>query len=71
MSERTTISCTRCSAVAQVPDDGAFRPLWDAGWRWLGSLELFSCPPCPAVVEVDAEGRHRRGPGMATQQPEN
>jgi hypothetical protein len=24
---------------------------------------LFSCPDCPPVIVVDADGRHRRGPG--------
>jgi len=63
MTARTTITCTRCSATAVVPDDGDFSPLWDAGWRWIGSWDLFSCPPCPPVVVVAADGRHQRGPG--------
>lgn len=61
MPARTTITCTSCSATAPVPEDGDFSPLWQAGWRWLGSWELFSCPPCPPVV-VERDGLHVKGP---------
>ncbi|KFG02758.1 hypothetical protein [Streptomyces scabiei] len=66
MPKRTTISCSNCAVTADVPVDGDYRPLWEAGWRWIGSWELFSCPPCPPVVVVDQEGRHQRGPGVRT-----
>ncbi|WP_160159900.1 hypothetical protein [Streptomyces sp. SLBN-31] len=33
-------------------------PLWDAGWRWLGTLGRYSCPDCPPVVLV-VNGVHR------------
>lgn len=58
MSTRTAISCTRCSTTAEVPADGDHSALWDAGWRWIGSQNLYSCPACPPVVVVDAQGRH-------------
>ncbi|MEU6979633.1 hypothetical protein [Streptomyces sp. NPDC046371] len=62
-ARRTTVTCTRCGAVAPVPPDGDFSPLWDAGWRWIGSWELFSCPADPPVIVVDEKGRHLLGPG--------
>lgn len=64
MTVRTTITCTLCSAIADVPDDGVYAPLWDAGWRWIGTQELFSCPPCPPMIVVAADGAHQRGPGV-------
>ncbi len=53
----------RCGASAPVPEDRDHRSLWDAGWRWIGSQGLFSCPDCPPVLVVDRQGRHLRGPG--------
>ncbi|WP_428957842.1 hypothetical protein [Streptomyces sp. cg35] len=60
------LSCTACgTTVPRPPHDGrSWAPLWDAGWRWLGSLRVFSCPACPPVVLVDADGRHRRAPAV-------
>jgi hypothetical protein len=63
MPKPTTVTCTRCAASAPIPEDRDHRPLWDAGWRWIGSQDLYSCPACPPVIVVDAEGRHLRGPG--------
>jgi hypothetical protein len=59
----TTVICTLCAVAVPRPADAQWRPLWDAGWRWIGSQDLYSCPACPPVVEVDAEGQHHRGPG--------
>jgi len=63
MPKRTTITCTSCGTTTDVPADGNHRPLWEQGWRWIGSQDLFSCPPCPPVIMVTADGRHQRGPG--------
>jgi hypothetical protein len=63
MPKRTTIACTNCGATTDVPADGNHRPLWEQGWRWIGSQDLFSCPPCPPVIVVTKDGRHQRGPG--------
>ena len=65
MTSRTTLTCTRCEASAEVPEDGDCAPLWDEGWRWIGTWELFSCPDCPPVVTVTTDGRHQLGPGAA------
>jgi hypothetical protein len=59
----TAVTCTRCKATALLPDDRDHSGLWDVGWRWIGSWNLFSCPTCPPVIVVDEQGRHRRGPG--------
>ena len=63
MPRRTSNTCTRCTATVDMPDDGNHAPLWDAGWRWLGSCDLVSCPNCPQVIVVTEDGRHVRGPG--------
>ena len=66
MSTRTrlmVLTCTTCGDTADLPEDRDHRQLWAAGWRWIGTLELYSCPDCPQVVVVDQEGRHHRGPG--------
>lgn len=63
MPARTTVTCSRCSATTNVPEDGDYSPLWDAGWRWIGSWDLFSCPDCPPVIVVTEDGRHQLGPG--------
>ncbi|NUR01393.1 MAG: hypothetical protein HOY79_34160 [Streptomyces sp.] len=54
-----TMVCGTCGAQVPRPAPGRFRPLWEAGWRWLGSLGLYSCPECPPVV-VEQDGRHVR-----------
>ncbi|KUF17363.1 hypothetical protein [Streptomyces silvensis] len=64
MPKPTTVTCTLCGATAPIPQDRDHRPLWDAGWRWIGSQDLFSCPPCPPVLVVDEHGHHRAGPGL-------
>lgn len=56
------ITCTNCGTAAALPEDRDHSGLWDAGWRWIGSLDLFSCPGCPPAVLVDDQGRHSRGP---------
>jgi len=65
MPEHATVECTRCHTTAEVPPDGNHAPLWDAGWRWMGSQKLYSCPTCPPVITVAPDGRHRREPGEA------
>lgn len=62
-TRRTSVTCTACQTSADLPENRDHRGLWAAGWRWLGTLDLFSCPACPPVVVVDENGRHRRGPG--------
>ncbi|MCA1223566.1 hypothetical protein [Streptomyces sp. 8L] len=57
---RATITCTTCKTAAAVPEDGDHSPLWDAGWRWIGTEKLFSCPDCPPLLLVDDQGRHLR-----------
>jgi hypothetical protein len=59
-----TIACARpgCEATSPRPAPCQWAPLWAQGWRWIGSLALFSCPACPPVV-LDENGRHRLGPG--------
>lgn len=57
------LTCTTCGSSVPEQAPGQYRPLWDKGWRWLGSLKLFSCPDCPPVVVVDQQGRHKLGPG--------
>jgi hypothetical protein len=57
-----TVSCSACKT--SVPKPAAqWKPLWEAGWRWIGSWKLHSCPACPPVIVVDEQGRHRLGPG--------
>lgn len=63
MPKPMSLTCTACAATAPLPEDRDHRGLWDAGWRWIGSLNLFSCPACPPVIVVDEQGRHRRGLG--------
>ncbi|MDC2951054.1 hypothetical protein [Streptomyces heilongjiangensis] len=55
-----TLTCGACGTSRSKPAPGQWAPLWDAGWRWLGALGLFSCPACPPVVVVDEQGRHLR-----------
>ncbi|MER7761522.1 hypothetical protein [Streptomyces sp. NPDC097619] len=57
-----TVTCTHCGAAAPVPENRDHAPLWDAGWRWLAALSLYSCPACPSVVTVTPDGRHVAGP---------
>ncbi|MEV7681502.1 hypothetical protein AB0O64_23555 [Streptomyces sp. NPDC088341] len=54
-----TVTCTACGTQVPRPADVQWRPLWDAGWRWVGSQDLYSCPDCPPVIVVDDQGRHR------------
>jgi hypothetical protein len=54
-----TLECTACGARVPRPAAGRFEPLWRAGWRWLGTMGLYSCPGCPPVV-VELDGRHVR-----------
>lgn len=60
---KLSVECTECGNAALVPEGGDHRPLWAAGWRWIGSVSLFSCPACPPVV-VERDGQHQRGPGQ-------
>ncbi|MFE5847774.1 hypothetical protein ACFQ7N_39750 [Streptomyces niveus] len=60
----TTIACTRCKTIAELPENRDHSALWDAGWRWIGSANLFSCPGCPPLLIVDGQGQHVRGPGL-------
>ncbi|MFD4412468.1 hypothetical protein [Streptomyces sp. NPDC058475] len=53
-----TLVCGACGASVPKPAPGRWAPRWDEGWRWLGSLGMFSCPACPPVVVVDELGRH-------------
>ncbi|MEV5238535.1 hypothetical protein AB0K89_05405 [Streptomyces cinnamoneus] len=62
MPKPTTVTCTRCTATALLPEDRNHSRLWDAGWRWIGP-ELTSCPNRPPVLVIDDQGRHLRGPG--------
>lgn len=55
--------CTACGTAVKRPGAGQWAALWQAGWRWLGTLGLYSCPDCPEVVSVIADGRHVAGPG--------
>jgi predicted RNA-binding Zn-ribbon protein involved in translation (DUF1610 family) len=57
-TKRTILICTACGEVATIPKDRDHRPLWSKGWRWIGSQNLFSCPNCPPVVIVGADGKH-------------
>jgi hypothetical protein len=59
----TFLTCTNCQATAELPEDRNHSGLWDAGWRWIGTWELFSCPGCPPVIVVTEDGRHQLGPG--------
>ncbi|MFM9780366.1 hypothetical protein [Streptomyces scabiei] len=52
------LTCTNCGATADLPEDRNHTPLWEAGWRWIGTQNLYSCPGCPPVIVVDAQGRH-------------
>jgi hypothetical protein len=54
----TSLTCTRCGTTALLPEGRDHSALWDAGWRWIGSAGLFSCPSCPPVIVVDEQGRH-------------
>lgn len=56
------LTCTSCGQTAPRPEDGDHRELWTAGWGWIGSLHLYSCPACPPVI-LDQDGHHRLGPG--------
>ncbi|WNZ14936.1 hypothetical protein [Streptomyces sp. 11x1] len=58
-----TLDCSTCDASAPRPPVAQWAPLWDAGWRWLGTWNLYSCPDCPQVIVVDEQGRHKLGPG--------
>jgi hypothetical protein len=64
MPKPTTVTCTTCHTTVPSPADSQWAPLWDAGWRWIGSQDLYSCPQCPPVILVQ-DGRHLRGPGAA------
>ncbi|MEU3904144.1 hypothetical protein AB0F20_10030 [Streptomyces goshikiensis] len=55
-----TVTCGTCGLSVLKPPPARWAPLWDAGWRWLGTRGLFSCPGCPPVLVVDPEGRHIR-----------
>ncbi|MFF9901290.1 hypothetical protein [Streptomyces longispororuber] len=57
-----TLKCSLCGTSAPKPAPGQWAPLWDRGWRWVGSCAA-SCPSCPPVV-VEEAGRHVRGPGL-------
>lgn len=63
MGTYAPVTCTQCAVVAEVAAYADYAALWDCGWRWIGTQELFSCPACPPVIVVDQDGRHRRGPG--------
>jgi hypothetical protein len=54
----TAVTCTTCGVGAPLPKDRDHSVLWGAGWRWIGSQDLFSCPGCPPVIVVDEDGRH-------------
>lgn len=58
------LTCGACGAAVPRPAPGQFAPLWDQGWRWLGSLDLYSCPSCPPVVLDDEHGAHHAGAGV-------
>jgi hypothetical protein len=58
------LTCYSCGATTDRPADCQWSPLWDAGWRWIGAQDLFSCPPCPPVVVVREDGTHAPGPGV-------
>ncbi|MGA5822158.1 hypothetical protein ACPC54_30365 [Kitasatospora sp. NPDC094028] len=80
-SRDVVLSCSSCGAVEVLPpelvdpdDERAtykaactwHKSKWAAGWRWLGSLNLYSCPACPKLL-VEKDGVHVAGPGL--QQP--
>jgi hypothetical protein len=54
-----TLVCTARGAIVSRPAPCRFAPLWDAGWRWIGTQGLYSCPDCPPVLIV-RDGRHVR-----------
>ncbi|MGW2496218.1 hypothetical protein ACWCV2_17170 [Streptomyces pseudogriseolus] len=58
------LRCSLCGTAVPKPAPCQWAPRWDEGWRWVGSLGLFSCPDCPPILVVDEVGRHLRGPGM-------
>ena len=60
------LTCSTCGATTPKPGPCQYEPLWQAGWRWLGTHQVYSCPACPPVVLVDEKGRHLLGPGAAT-----
>ncbi|MEU3704675.1 hypothetical protein AB0E82_20600 [Streptomyces anulatus] len=66
----TVVTCTLCGTTVPRPADVQWRPLWDEGWRWLGSQDLYSCPACPPVLVVDEQGRHVAGPGLTAPRAE-
>jgi len=51
------IARSACETAVPRPPDVQWEPLWDAGWRWLGTLGLYSCPDCPPVVAADEQDR--------------
>jgi ribosomal protein S27AE len=57
-SKSIDVTCTRCGTAAALPENRDHSGLWAGGWRWIGSLDLFSCPDCPPVVIVDEHGQH-------------
>ena len=59
--------CTACGMSVPRPAPCQWTPMWEAGWRWIGTLDLYSCPECPPVVLVEEDGRHVRGPGAEAQ----
>jgi hypothetical protein len=60
-----TVICSACQTSVPRPPAGRWARLWDAGWRWIGTWNLYSCPDCPQVIVVDEQGRHTLGPGAA------
>ncbi len=60
--EPSAVTCTCCQATTRLQDHN-YSGLWDAGWRWIGSHVLYSCPACSPVIVVNDNGSHRRGPG--------
>ncbi|MFJ2780203.1 hypothetical protein [Kitasatospora sp. NPDC087315] len=70
MSKSDAIVCTTtgCENAAAVPEDRDHRPLWMAGWRWIGSQNLYSCPTCPPLL-IEEDGAHVAGPVLSRRQP--
>ncbi|MBJ6623514.1 hypothetical protein [Streptomyces sp. DHE17-7] len=55
------IACIHCGARTDKPVSLAWKPLWDAGWRWRGNPDerplrfvphtsIYSCPDCPSII---------------------